>query len=55
MFDPLEHRMFPYDDDSTLLDAVFNPAHRHVVAASLNKDLDGVEQSLVHVVEQQQN
>ena len=47
----VQHTLFDYVDDSTLLAVVRKPVDKHAVASSLNRDLamTGVVQSLVHL------
>ena len=44
MFELLENRLYANTDDSTLLAVVLKSADRPAVAASLNRDLAGIQQ-----------
>ena len=44
----VEHRLYTYADDSTLLAIVRKPAHRPAVAASVNRDLARIQEWCYH-------
>ena len=48
MFELVENRLYSYADHTTLLSVVRKPADRPAVAASLNRDLAGIQEWCNH-------
>ena len=51
MFELAENKLFAYADDSTLLAVVRKPADRPAVAASVNRDLARIQESILGFTE----